>query len=74
MNIDDGRIMLWRDLTDEERASGRWVKMTEGEHARAQRIEEHERRQRFADIIGPPLTDAEMEARIRERERMLRDT
>lgn len=51
MNMDTGAIKLWSQLTEQERGSGRWVALTEGEHAEAITIEEHERRQRLNDIF-----------------------
>lgn len=51
MNIDTGAIRLWRELTAAERESGRWVKLGEGEHARAQSIDEADRAKRLNDIF-----------------------
>lgn len=51
MNMDSGRIVLWKDLTDEERESGRWVKLGDDELAIAESIPENDRRKALAEIF-----------------------
>ena len=53
MNIDNGHITLWRDLTDEQKESGRWVKMGDGEMAVASSFEQSERRANLEKIFSP---------------------
>lgn len=51
MNIDNGFITLWNDLSSDEKESGRWVKLGEGEFARAEAIDRNERPQRLNEIF-----------------------
>lgn len=51
MNMDTGHIKLWNELTQEEKDSGRWVKLGEDEYAKAITIEEYERRNRLKEIF-----------------------
>ena len=54
MNMDTGHIKLWRELSTDEKESGRWVKLGDDEYARAVTIEESERQKSLQDIFGPP--------------------
>jgi hypothetical protein len=51
MNIDNGHITLWRELTDEQKESGRWIKLGEGELAAAATMDQAERRANLDKIF-----------------------
>lgn len=51
MNVDNGDIRPWDSLTAEEKESGRWVKLTEDEHAMAERVDHKERAEAFAEMF-----------------------
>lgn len=52
MNMDTGHIKYWNELTDEEKESGRWVKLGDNELAIAQTIDEHKRHEMLNEIFG----------------------
>ena len=67
VNIDNRRFMLWNMLSEEEKESGRWVKLGDDEFARAERIPEDQRADALWEIFRRLKDDGvKLEDRMKE--------